>query len=149
MENRIRVNSGIVVEVNDNGETIIINAEDKTFIERLFGLMDRFDAFADKMSGEEVKKLNDRERLKVDIAETKEIMAEIDAIFGEETCRKVFGNIVPNQYLIADFFDQMVPIAEQYMDVRQKEIAKKYSSKRKGSRSKYRTKDEIIQDAMR
>lgn len=149
MENKIRVNSGIVVEVNDSGETIVINADDKTFIESLFGLMDKFDAFADKMAGEEVKKLSDRERLQIDIAETKEIMAEIDAIFGEETCRKAFGNIVPNQYLIADFFDQMIPIAEQYMDVRQKEIAKKYSNKRKGSRSKYRTKEEIIKDAMR
>lgn len=150
MENKIRVNSGIVVEVNDNGDTITVNAEDQGFIEKFFSLNENLEKITTEVQAEELKKKSEREQLHRIIDKTKEIMADIDSLFGENACRKVFGDIIPNPYLIADFFEQLTPIAEQYMDKRQKIISAKYSNKRKGSRSnKYRTKEEIIQDAMR
>lgn len=150
MENKIRVNSGIVVEVNDNGDTITVNAEDQGFIEKFYALIDRLNKLSEELKTSEVASQSDREQLQFAIEKTKEIMADIDTLFGENACKKVFGDIVPNPYLIADFFDQLEPIAEQYMDERQKVIAKKYSNKRKGAKSnKYRTKEELIQDAMR
>ena len=66
-------------------------------------------------------------------------MSDIDNMFGENACKKVFGDIIPNPYLIADFLDQLTPIAEQYMDARQKKISERYSRNRKGG-GKYHTK---------
>lgn len=145
--NQIRVTSGIVIEVNDNGETITVNAEDQGFIDKFFGLRERLDELAKKMSSTDVKELGEREQLRTLIDGTKEIMTDIDALFGENACRKVFGDIIPNPYLIAEFFDQLTPIARQYMDERQKKIDAKYNRNRKGGK-KQRSKDEIIKDVL-
>lgn len=145
--NQIRVNSGIVVEVNDNGETITVNAEDQNFIDKFFDLRERLDTLAGKMGSSDVQNQGEREQLRTLIDGTKEIMADIDQLFGENACRKVFGDIIPNPYLIADFFEQLTPIARQYMDERQKKIDAKYNRNRKGSK-KQRSKDEIIKDVL-
>lgn len=134
MDNKIRVNSGIVVEVNDNGDTITVNAEDQGFIDKFFGLIDKLETLQKKAKVPELKEKSEREQLHFSMDNTKEIMAEIDGLFGEDACKKVFGDIIPNPYLIADFFDQLTPIAKQYMDARQKKIAEKYSRRRKGSK---------------
>lgn len=150
MENKIRVNSGIVVEVNDNGDTITVNAEDQEFIDKFFALNENLERITKEMEAPELKEKSEREQLHCLMDKTKDIMEDIDSLFGENACKKVFGDIIPNPYLIADFFEQLTPIAEQYMDARQKKIAEKYSNKRKGARSnKYRNKEQIIQDAMR
>lgn len=146
--NEIRVNSGIVVNVNDNGDTITINVEDQSFIDKLFGFYNRIDSVANEMNTPEMEGKSEREQLDSVIEKTKEIMKDIDGMFGDNACKKVFGDIIPSPYLIADFLDQLVPIANQYMDERKKKIAERYNRKRKGG-SKYRTKEEIIQDAMR
>ena len=145
--NQIRITSGIVIEVNDNGETITVNVEDQGFIDKFFDLRERLDELAKKMSSTDVKELGEREQLRTLIDGTKEIMTDIDALFGENACKKVFGNIIPNPYLIAEFFDQLTPFARQYMDERQKKIDAKYNRNRKGSK-KQRSKDEIIKDVL-
>ena len=108
------------------------------------------DEITKEMDSEAVKGLEERMQVRKMIERTKELMADIDGMFGAECCRKVFGDIVPSPYIIADFFEKLTPIAEEYMDERQKTISKKYNNNRKGARTnKYRTKEEIIQDAMR
>ncbi len=135
MEHKIRVNSGIVIEVNDNGDTITVNTEDQMFLEKFISLSEKFDEITQELHNTEIKDKGEREKLRWQIDKTKEIMAGIDDMIGEDTCKKVFGNIIPNPYLIADFFEQLTPIAEQYMSARQKKISEKYSRNRKGSRS--------------
>lgn len=153
--NEIRVNSGIVVKVNDNGDTITINAEDQCFIEKFYGLYDRLNNLAAEMQSSEVQKKGEREQLQYMIEKTREIMQDIDALFGENACKKVFGDIVPNPSLLVDFFEQLNPIAKQYVNERQKKLNEKYNNNRKGARSrsknrnKYRTREEIIQDSKR
>ena len=152
--NEIRVNSGIVINVNDNGDTITVNAEDQNFIDRFMELNDKLDAVSKEMNRPELKEKSEREQLHILMDKTKEIMAGIDELFGGDACKKVFGDIIPNPYLIADFFEQLMPIVKQYMNERQKKIAEKYSNNRKGARShsrknrknQYRTKDQIIRD---
>lgn len=131
---KIRVTQGIVIEVNDAGETIKVNVEDNMFLERFCGLMDEFQKVADELDSENVKKMELRDHVSLMIDRTKLIMSHIDEIFGDGCCRKVFGDTIPGPYLIADFFDQLQPIAEKYMDARQKEISRKYSKNRRGSR---------------
>lgn len=147
MENKIRVNSGIVIEVNDNGDTITVNGEDQRVIEKFMELIENMDKLTEELS--DLKTENAREQIKMLIEKTKGIMSGIDDLFGEDTCKKVFGDIVPQPHLIADFFEQLMPIVKQYMDDRQKKIAEKYNRGRKGGRRRYRTKEEIIQDSMR
>ena len=38
----------------------------------------------------------------------------VDALFGDEVCRKVFGDIVPSMAAFSDFFDQLAPFMEEY-----------------------------------
>lgn len=134
MENKIRVNSGIKVEVNDNGDTIIVNAENQCFIDDFMALNEKLEVMTKEMEAPELKDKSEREQLHFLMDKTKEIMEDIDALFGKDACKKVFGDIIPNPYLIADFFEQLTPIAKQYMDARQKKIAEKYSNRRKGGR---------------
>lgn len=130
---KIRVSRGIVIEVNDAGETITMNVEDNMFLDRFCGLMDEFQAIARELESEEVRKMELRDHVTLLIERTKVLMKRIDDIFGKDACRKVFGDAVPGPYMIADFFDQLQPIAEKYMDERQKEISKKYSRTRRGA----------------
>lgn len=146
--NEIRVNNGIVVSVNDSGDTITINADDQIFLEKFYTMIERIETIGEKIKSDEMKNKSGRERLQFMIDNTKEIMSDIDGLFGSDSCKKVFGDIVPSYYLLADFFDQIIPIVQEYANERQKKIADKYSRSRKGGR-KYRTKEELIQDAMR
>lgn len=132
MENQsIRVSRGITVEVNDEGETITIDVEDQMFINRFYDLMNDLEQAANDVDSDATRSLGDRERLKVMIDRTKSIMAHMDELFGAGCCRKVFGDTVPSPYRLADFFDQIRPIVEEYMSNRQKEIARKYTNRRK------------------
>lgn len=142
----IRVNRGIEVNVNDAGDKIIINVEDQRFIDRFYGLISHLNKISDEAESESVKGLEDRKQLQKIIGYTEELMRDIDELFGEGCCRKVFGDVVPSFYLIADFFDQMTPIAEQYMNERRKMISQKYSNTRKGAKSDYHSKGEVGQD---
>lgn len=134
MEN-IRVNKGIVIEVNDAGDTITINTEDQSLVDKFYGMMERLQEIKEEMEAPEMEKKGEREILKIMIERTKEIMKEIDNIFSEGSCKKIFGDIVPSAYLIVEFFDQMTPIVEKHMKERRKEIENRYSRRRKGARS--------------
>ncbi len=132
MENqKIRVSRGITVEVNDAGETIVIDVEDQMFVNKFYDLMNDLEQTAKDVDSDATRKLSDRDRLKVMIDHTRSIMAHMDDLFGEGCCRKVFGDTVPSPYRLADFFDQIRPIMERYMNDRQKEIARKYTDRRK------------------
>lgn len=150
MAEEIKLSRGIPIVVNDEGETIIMHPENQNFIERFYGLVDMLESISAELQSEEVRKAGEHEQLLVVIDRTHGIMTEIDAMFGMDSCRKIFGeNVIPSPYLIADFFEQLRPIAEKYTDGRQKEISKKYNRNRKGANaSKYRSKEELIQDAM-
>lgn len=146
----IRVKSGIEIEVNDAGETIVAHVEDTMFVNRFYGLLDTFDKISRDFEGESVKEMTEREQLQFVIDKNKQVMEEMDGLFGENCCRKVFGEIIPSSYLVADFFDQLIPIFEKYANERQKVISNRYNRRRKGaSGSKYRTKEEILEDNMR
>ena len=147
--NEIKLNSGIVVKVNDNGDTIVIDVDDANFVDKFLAVYGKIGTIAADMGAISTEGKTEREQLGIVIEKTKIIMADIDDLFGKDACLKVFGDIVPMPYLLAEFFEQLTPILDKYMDSRQKKIASKYSGNRKGNRSKYRTKEEIIQDAMR
>lgn len=133
--NKININTGVTIEVNDNGDTIVARIDDTLFI-------DQFHMFLDKVEevSREIELLNtenDREALKIITEKTKILMSVIDDMFGEDACKKIFGNIVPSGFAIAEFVEQLVPIFDNYTNTRQKKISDKYSRNRKGGHKSY------------
>ena len=131
---KIRVNSGITVEVNDNGDTICVNADDQCFLEKYYSLIDTLESAQEYGNSEEYAALDNRAKANAVVEQMKRIMADIDTLFGENACKKIFGDIVPNPFLIADFLSQMKPIIAEYSKQRQSKISQKYSRQRKGSK---------------
>ena len=137
MENKkIRVSTGVTIEVNDNGDTIVARIDDALFVNGFYSLLDLMEK-TEKEIESYAQYENEREKLEFITEKTKDIMAQIDLLFGAETCEKVFCGAIPSGYALADFFDQLVPIFEGYADARQKKIAEKYNRGRKGSKSNY------------
>ena len=135
MENmKIRVNTGIKIEVNDNGDTITARLDDSQFVAKFYDIVDLMEKISEHMSSEEMQSKDEREQFNIVEQKTKEVMTQIDGLFGEDSCKKVFGDIIPSGYAMADFFEQLIPIFERYANDRQKAISEKYNRNRKGKK---------------
>lgn len=131
MDAKIRVGNGIKIEVNDDGDYIVAHVEDHNFIDRFYGLIEKLKGIHASLKAEESKGLSEKEQLDLVKDKMLEIMRAIDELFGQDTCKKVFGSgIVPNGYLIAEFFEQLEPIFREYAVKRQDTISQKYNRNR-------------------
>ena len=132
VDGSLRVKMGMVIKVNDEGETITIPVEDPTFINRFYELLDSFyDAKKDIAANMEGK--NRREQNKYIATKMEGIKTEIDKTFGKDCCKKVFGeNVVPSSYAVAEFLEQLNPIVKKYVELRTEYISKKYRRRRRG-----------------
>lgn len=147
---KLRVNSGIKnIEVNDNGDYISIPISDTAFYERFGAVMKNFEqkqAEIEQKAKELSEKHKDKPQDDVDvIVDSIQLYselcsytcAELDRLFGEGCCEKVFVGIKnPGIELIGDFFDQITPLLNQYAQERNKKINLMYNRNRKGARSK-------------
>lgn len=138
----IRVNASIrKIEVNDNGDYITLNFSDQSFPQRFFAMTDLLQAKADeaKKRAEEIESSyppDSLDRVRAGLALEKEVydvmVEEIDSLFGPDTCRKVFGDIVPGIELFEDFFNQLIPYFQEYSQERAAKLGK-YSPARTGN----------------
>lgn len=139
---RIRVNTGEKkIEVNDNGDFITINFSDHDFPSRFFAMLDHVELLAKEAEPKEkeiranfaddnnglIRALSDLDK---DIHRS--IMAEVDSLFGDGTCQKVFGDIIPGIELYGDFFNQLLPYIQQFGEERAKRMSK-YRASRTGN----------------
>lgn len=141
MEKLQEIKKGTEVQVNDQGDTIICNFGSQEFYADFTDLVENLEKIKSYVAGEEFKKKSERDQLRIMIDKTHEIMRDIDQVFGEQTCKKVFGDITPNPILITDFFDQIIPIAQKYANGRNKELLEKYSRERNGSSVNYNNRN--------
>lgn len=138
----IRVATGAKrIEVNDNGDYIVLDFGDNSFPDRFFSMVDRVQARANEAVPEAEKidaqhEKGTEEYMRATAALWRkvheEIMDEIDRFFGPETCKKVFGDIVPGIELYEDFFSQLTPYFEQAGKERAQRMSK-YSAARSGN----------------
>lgn len=138
----IRVNTGAKkIEVNDNGDYIVLNFGDNSFPDRFFAMVDRIQERANASSPEAEKIAAEHEAgteayLRASAAVWRkvheDIMLEIDSFFGPGTCKKVFGDIVPGVELYDDFFHQLMPYFEEFGKERAQRLSK-YSAARTGN----------------
>ena len=146
----LRVNSGIKnIEVNDNGDYISIPISDTSFFERFGEMMKNFERKqaeieqkGKELSEKHKDKPNDDVDMIVDVFSLytdlcKDVCAELDKLFGEGCCRKVFVGVeIPSVELIGDFFEQIVPLLDQYAKERNQKINLMYNRNRKGARNR-------------
>lgn len=147
----LRIDNGTKkIEVNDSGEYIEFSVVSNDFFRAFFDLLRWFDEQENRKEIAEMEEqkgkvvLEDGEKINYDAANnvldisdkiSKEACEKIDNIFGEEASRKIFGNILPDMYMIADFFEKFSPLIEKYQKERNQTIDKKYNKSRKGAKS--------------
>lgn len=147
----LRIDNGLKrIEVNDAGEYIEFSVVDSEFYRAFFELLQWFDEQENRKEIKEMEEQGDKvisgdgSKINYDAANSvldirekisKEACGNIDNIFGAESSRKIFGSIVPDMYMIADFFEQIAPLIEKYAKERNQSINKKYSKSRKGAKS--------------
>lgn len=135
MANRsLRVETGVTIEVNDAGECIVARLDDNSFTDKFYDILDTMEKTSNLLDEANLNGKDEREQLAIVTERIKMVMQDIDNLFGVGACKKVFGDIIPSGYAIADFFDQLLPIFEEYANEKQQKILSKYSNKRKGSR---------------
>ena len=135
----LRVNSGIKIEVNDAGEYIVAYVSDQNFVKKFYDMVEKMNQTAEYMGSNEVEQLDLEKQLQLSMDKAKEMMEEIDHVFGEKASEKIFGvGVIPSGYAIGELFEQLMPIFQGYADERQKKIAEKYDRNRKGNRQQRR-----------
>lgn len=147
---KLRVDNGIKnIEVNDNGDYISIPISDAAFFERFGALMKNFESKQTEIE-QQARELSEKHKDKPDddvdmIVDSVQlyselcryICAELDKLFGEGCCRKVFVGIQnPGVELIGDFFEKITPLLNQYAQEHNQRINLIYNRNRKGARSK-------------
>lgn len=138
----IRVHTGAKkIEVNDNGDFILLNLNDHDFPNRFFSMLDRIHALAETAGPKETVLRSEYPEGSIELVRAlseldnevhRAIMEEVDGLFGPDTCRKVFGEIVPGVELFDDFFQQLLPYFEEFGKERAKRLSK-YTAARTGN----------------
>ena len=142
--NRINVASEAVqITVNDAGDTITLNVQDQRFMHTVTALVSEFteNAQAYKAKCEKIAAMphdtNEEKfaQLTAVAAVSNEICSmlkeKVDNVFGADTCKKVFGDIVPSIDAFADFFNQLSKIIAERCSVRMEKLrqyTEKYSA---------------------
>lgn len=132
---KLRIDTGVrKIEVNDNGDYIMLQVADQSIPAKLKKFVK---AATDKLN--KLSELTESEN-ETDIEAAEELAyeldvfakASIDDIFGDGTCKKVFGDIVPPIEMYIEFIEAITPYLQEYALNRAKKLSK-YSPNRMGS----------------
>ena len=64
----------------------------------------------------------------------KQIAAEIDGLFGEDTVKNVYGDFTPDETALVEFVEKIIPVMNKLFGKRYEMTRKRYNSGRKGAR---------------
>lgn len=128
VDGSIRIKSGLRISVNDAGDEIFLPVENTQFIEDFYEMLDIFYEINKNIKSK--AGLEKSEMVKSVKEDIKKLTTEFDRLFGDGCCQKVFGSMVPSPYVIADFFDQLIPIINKYAGDRKARLAEKYGPNR-------------------
>lgn len=134
MENKIRITRGIKkIEVNDDGEFIFLPVSDDGFVVRFYKLMDQISEQAKELEEQEASDITGRlDLVEKVVGMEQKTKRDVEDLFGEGTCRKVFGEILPSMDLFVEFFGSILPFFEEYKKERMRKMGK-YGADRTGS----------------
>lgn len=129
----LRIDNGIRnIEVNDKGDTITLRLGDSNFQKKG---MEIHKTLVEKVK--EIENITEENEANSEKIENfrKSVEISINEWLGEDTCKKVFGDISPSLDLMAILFSEIIPYFEEYNDSREKRTQKvmnKYNPNRKG-----------------
>lgn len=127
---KLRIDNGTKrIEVNDNGDFIELPLGDQSFPDRFFEFANKVIGRYEGISGS-IDLLEAEEQRKKMLEIARENMKDVDELLGEGACRKVFGDIVPDDYMIMELFEKLTPFIQKHGKQRREEIQKKYAPKR-------------------
>lgn len=117
----IRVNTNnINIEVNDRGDYITLY-NDMTFLQDILSFADGLGELERNYRAKAESLPDDAdERAKLLFDFHNELAYGINSLFGEDACKKVFGegvrNVVPNVYQVLDFVEKLSPHINQLIN---------------------------------
>lgn len=137
---KIRIQRNIKrIEVNDKGDVIELDFDDLNLPYAFYGMIKKFETDRVKFTKELAERLKDKsaeESADELVAAERELNIymrdAIDKVFGEGTCRKVYGDILPSVEMHLQFFDALRPYFEEEAERRQAKM-NKYSARRMGN----------------
>lgn len=122
---RISINNGIKkIEVNDRGEYILLPVGDDTFIKRFYSLVKETQGKAAEIKTDTADVVATMDAV---IEFDKELKERVDGLFSADTCRKVFGDMIPGVAAFMEFFAQISNILKEYMTKEAREQVYKYT----------------------
>lgn len=136
---KIRIQRNVKrIEVNDNGDILELDFDDLNLPYAFYGMIKKFKddrvRFTKELA-EKIKDMSDEETADAFVAAERELNIymrdAIDKVFGEGTCRKVYGDILPSVEMHMQFFDALRPYFEEEAKRRQEKM-NKYSARRMG-----------------
>lgn len=131
-----RIDNGVRnIEVNDNGDTITLKLGDTNFQKKTFEL---YSSLGDKIKIAETLKEETPENIQKIDDIIQSTTNDIDNWLGKDTCKKIFGDILPSMNLIAELFDAIIPYIEEYNENRKRREQQRmtrYNPNRKGALS--------------
>lgn len=136
---KIRIQRNVKrIEVNDNGDILELDFDDLNLPYAFYGMIKKFESdrvkftkeLAEKIKGKSGEETAD-EFVKAERELNIYMRDAIDKVFGEGTCRKVYGDILPSVEMHMQFFDALRPYFEEEAKRRQEKM-NKYNAKRIG-----------------
>lgn len=126
------------IEVNDNGDILELDFDDLNLPYNFYAMLKKFETDRVRFTKELAEKLKDNsdgENMDALITAERELNIymrdAIDKVFGEGTCRKVYGDILPSVEMHFQFFDALRPFFDEELKRRQEKM-NKYSARRMG-----------------
>lgn len=127
------------IEVNDDGEFITLDFDDLNLPYRFYGIVRKFEKdraefaakLAEKLKDGSPEETND-ELINAERELNIYLRDAVDKVFGEGTCRKVYGDILPSVEMHLQFFEALRPYFEEEGKRRQQKM-NKYSARRTGN----------------
>lgn len=130
----IKIDNGLKkIKVNDAGDYIEFSVRDNKFIDGLGKFVIWLEDTTKTTEKKEEKDV--MLRFQEERKQCKEACKKLDELLGENTCNKVFGNVEPDIYLIAEFCEKLLEYVQQFTEERKEAIDKKYNNNRKGANS--------------
>lgn len=137
---KIRIQRNVKrIEVNDNGDVLELDFDDLNLPYRFYAMIKKFETDREKFTkdlAEKIKGMPDKDAAAAFVEAERELNVymrdAIDEVFGEGTCRKVYGDILPSVEMHMKFFDALRPFFEDEAQRRKAKMGK-YSSRRMGN----------------
>ncbi len=121
------------IKVNEKGDEITLDLDDMSIKEKL----DKFSNIIDKFVSKIKNSKNNEEQYKYSLEMSKEVVALIDDIFGQDASIKLFGNRTPTMDLVFEFCYKFNNLFPKLIKPKTENIEKLVNISNKISNNKY------------